>query len=132
MQIEWRDEWLVGEDRIDGDHRELQSIINRIYQAVEQRESRAAVTQLLRALLARSAEHFSYEECLMAGSGYPKAESHRSQHAMLINIGNILTQNIDLTNNEIVLGTIGFFGDWLITDIENNDAAFGRFLAARH
>ncbi|MEI6559809.1 MAG: hemerythrin family protein [Rhodospirillaceae bacterium] len=131
MLIEWREAWLLGEDRIDAEHLAMVSIINALHGAVSRGEGREAVTAILRSLLERTQEHFAYEESLMAATGYPGADIHHEQHHMLLGLVAILVQNRELVDDEIVLGTIGFFDDWFISHVETDDAAFGRYLAGR-
>ena len=131
MLIEWREEWLLGEERIDAEHLEAVSIINALHGAVGRGESREALTALLRALLARSREHFAYEEGLMAAGGYPDAAVHAEQHQRLIGILTMLLETMDITDGEVVLGTVGVFDDWFVTHVETSDAALGRFLGER-
>ncbi len=131
MLIEWREDWLLGEDRIDAEHLEMIGIINRLHGAVEHGEGREAVIAILRSLLGRTHGHFAYEESLMAATGYPGAAVHRDQHQKLLGVVNILVHNLELVDDESVLGTIGFFDDWFVIHVETDDSALGRFLLER-
>ena len=131
MLIEWREAWLLGEDRIDAEHLEMIGIINGLHGAVERGEGKEVVTAALRSLRERTREHFAYEEKLMAASEYPEAAAHGDQHQKLLGIVNILVENLELINDEIVLGTVGFFDDWFVIHVETDDAALGRFLRER-
>lgn len=128
MVIEWREEWLLGEERIDAEHLEAVSLINALHGAVGRGESREVLATLLRALLARSREHFAYEEGLMAAGGYAHAADHAEQHQRLLGILTMALETVDMADGEMVLGTVGVFDDWFITHVETSDAALGRFL----
>lgn len=131
MLIEWREAWLLGEERIDAEHLEMVGIINALHGTVGRGEGKEAVTAILRSLRERTKAHFAYEENLMAACDYPEAAAHREQHAKLLGILNILVENLELVDDEIVLGTVGFFDDWFVIHVETDDAALGRFLRGR-
>jgi len=131
MLIEWRDEWLVGEERIDADHLDMVLTINRLHGAVEDGEVNESVAVILQSLLELTKEHFSYEECLMLVTGYPGAAGHQDEHLNLFSVANIMVYNMELADEEAVLDTVGFFEDLFIDHVESEDAPFGRFLAAR-
>lgn len=131
MLIEWRDEWLVGEVRIDDDHRAMVHVINRLHGAVDQGDGKESVIEIMKTLLELTKEHFSYEECLMLLTDYPGAAGHQEVHMNLFSVVNIMAYNMEPSDEEIVLDTIAFFEDWFIDHVETEDAPFGRFLTAR-
>ena len=131
MLIDWQDKWLTGEERIDTDHHDMVLTINNIHEAVEQGESKADILTILKALVKLTYEHFSYEECLMMITDYPRSDAHMDEHQNLHSIANILVYNIEVSNKEVVLDTIDFFEDWFIDHVENMDAELGRFLKDR-
>ena len=131
MLIEWQERWVLGEDRIDAEHLAMFGLINTLLEAVGRGADREEASDILRALVDHTRVHFAYEEGLMAATGYPAATHHREQHQKLLGIITLLAQNMELVNSEITLGAMGFFDDWFIIHVENDDSALGRFLAAR-
>ncbi len=128
MKLEWDNNWNIGEERIDADHRALYVSMIEIHKIIENSAERHDVASALQKLRNSAKEHFAYEEGLMRRHSYPSLNKHKIQHSMLINMLSLVIDNIELTNEEIVLGVIEFFGGWLVEDIENNDAALGIYL----
>lgn len=71
--LAWKDEYSIGDDLADEQHRKLIETINQI-------ESDVPLDQILRTLSRYAEEHFSHEERLMAESGFPDLAQHRLQH----------------------------------------------------
>ncbi len=131
MLIDWQEKWLTGDERIDLDHKDMVLTINNIHDAVEKGDSKENVLTILRSLVKLTYEHFSFEECLMTVTEYPRSDAHMDEHQNLHSIANILAYNIEVSDKEIVLDTIDFFEDWFIDHVENMDAELGRFLKDR-
>ena len=131
MLIEWQEQWLLGEDRIDAEHLALIGLINTLLEAAGRGAGREEITTILRSLINHTRAHFAYEEGLMAATGYPAAAAHREQHERLLGIVTLLAENMELVDGEITLGAMSFFDDWFIIQVEHDDSALGRFLAAR-
>ena len=132
MLIDWKEEWITGEARIDTDHRDMVQTINDIHQAVESGESRDSVLTILKFLVKLTYQHFSYEECLMIVTDYPDIDVHMDEHLNLHSIANILAYNIEVSNEAIMTDTINFFEDWFVEHLENMDAKLGDFLKGRN
>ncbi len=131
MKLEWDSNWDIGEEQIDADHRALYVTMVEIHKLIEKSAGVELVTSAIKNLLNSANAHFSYEEGLMRRISYPALNKHEQQHDMLINMLSLLIDNIELSNEEIVLGVIDFFGGWLVADFESNDAALGVFLKKR-
>lgn len=97
-RLVWREEWCLGIEALDTDHRELVRLLNLLLesqgQALEDSEGHQAdggqrpvepgQEADLAALIAHLREHFRREEELMAAIAYAGLEDHRSEHAMQI------------------------------------------------
>jgi hemerythrin len=80
MAIEWDEKYRIGNDAIDGEHRELFGIANRFLKATGIEETHAAALELR----LYTKEHFRHEEVLMREVGYPLTATHLRLHADLI------------------------------------------------
>ena len=126
MLIEWTDEWLVGEERIDSEHRETVWLINRLYTAAECSENIYTLTKIMISLVEITKEHFSYEERLMFAMHYPTASEHRRQHQYLLSTINVLGDTISENNTD--LGSINALNSWFVLHTTIEDASLGKFL----
>jgi len=69
----WKDEYSVGNDLLDEQHKQL-------IEAVNELNSGAALGEVLAALRQYGDEHFRTEEGMLEASNYPDLERHRSYH----------------------------------------------------
>jgi len=77
--IEWKDEYSVGVEAIDKDHKTLITLVNR-YLTESERKPAVLVHRLFRDLENYTNYHFHREEGLMAKCGYDGLEEHKRRH----------------------------------------------------
>ena len=80
---EWTDEFSVGIEEIDGEHKQLLALLNELNDAVEAGERREALGKVLDGLIHYVVFHFTHEEALFLRTNYPGYERHRRQHQAL-------------------------------------------------
>ncbi|TNE58486.1 MAG: hemerythrin-like metal-binding protein [Alphaproteobacteria bacterium] len=86
--LEWKDEYRIGIEAIDHEHRELIDLINRALTAMAtdapspQREE--AVREHLGEIHAQTSAHFALEEQEMVQSNYPGFADHKADHEALL------------------------------------------------
>jgi len=83
-QIEWRDEFSLGNDAVDEEHRQLIVQINQLYDQLAMPMDVLAIESLLAELQADISAHFALEELLMEQSGFKELEAHRQDHQLLL------------------------------------------------
>lgn len=78
----WTESMNIGIPVIDGQHRLLMELINRLYLSVVRRESQTATSQILDELIDYTRVHFTLEEQLLEEVGYEATdlEQHRQVH----------------------------------------------------
>ncbi len=69
----WRDEFSVGNEKLDSQHRHLVELINEL-------KGDTDLGIVLAGLRAYASEHFREEEAQMEAAGYPELERHRYYH----------------------------------------------------
>lgn len=74
------DEYLLGDELIDGQHRKMFAMLV----AMQRLESTAEIRGLMMKLYMLVREHFFDEEALMAERGYPLREEHAREHARVL------------------------------------------------
>lgn len=130
--IEWSDSLSVGDPRIDGEHRELVALFQRLADL-----SRRGDAQYLRAtldeLVFRVGEHFDREEGIMRRHGYPGYAEHKQGHGALLQQVNRFMDLMDTEGAALPPEAIlDFVGTWLIGHILHDDKPLGAWLAVRH
>jgi len=83
-QIEWKDEFSLGNDAVDEEHKQLIGQINQLYGQFAMPMDALTIESLLAELQADISAHFALEELLMEQSGFAEFEAHRRDHERLL------------------------------------------------
>jgi hemerythrin len=82
--LDWKDEYSVGIDAVDHDHKELISLINRLYEQLETPDAGLTVPAFFGDLLKEIGAHFALEEKFMRDHSYARLETHKADHERLL------------------------------------------------
>lgn len=83
-QIDWKDEFSLGNPAVDDEHKQLITQINQLYDQISLPMDVLAIESLLAELQADISAHFALEELLMEQSGFAEYEAHRRDHERLL------------------------------------------------
>lgn len=126
--IEWKDEYSVGLDSIDQQHKKLLALINQLQTAVDYSTGEEFEREALDELVDYTKTHFSYEEGLMEQNGYPGFEPHRAKHKEMIReVEEVLAEYEEDHDLAMEHGS-KFLKNWLINHINGTDKEYSRFL----
>ena len=80
-QFEWREEYDIGVETIDQEHRRLFKIINKLFRfKEEEKDSQWACQEGIKYFKGHAVKHFADEEAYMCSIGYEGLEEHRRIH----------------------------------------------------
>ncbi len=129
----WRDSLLVGNDKIDTQHKKLVLAIDDLMEACTKGQGRARVGETLHFVVEYTKEHFRDEEQLQAKHGYPTAAAHKQLHTLFINNITKLEAEYKATGPSIALTAQinKVLIDWLIKHITIEDKKVGEFLKGK-
>ena len=82
--IKWRDEFSVGVEAVDHEHREMIGLINDLDGAMGNDADHAQVVRSLGEIYARIAAHFALEEKVMRDARYAGLAPHKQDHEFLL------------------------------------------------
>ncbi len=82
--IHWRDEFSLGVEAVDVEHREMIELINTLDTLMQQGASQDAVVDTLGEIYARIAAHFALEEKIMRAANYEQLPAHKMDHERLL------------------------------------------------
>jgi len=82
--ITWMDEYALGIEEVDEDHRALIKLINDLHAALDAGSGDEDVVRFLTEVHARVAAHFAAEERIMRRSGYIEYDAHKGDHSRLL------------------------------------------------
>jgi hemerythrin-like metal-binding protein/PAS domain S-box-containing protein len=127
VRVQWGPRFEVGIDVIDGQHRHLLELINRLQDALSAGSELEQLVESLRQLVRYTEHHFATEERLMDEVG-ATAERHRGEHRHLLEGLMRFTVKLDTTS---VSESSHFLQDWLFRHIDEVDRPFGALLRSR-
>jgi len=126
-RVQWSARYEVGIDVIDGQHRHLLELINRLQQELDAGNDLEPLVESLRELVRYTEHHFATEERLMDEVG-ASAERHRGEHQRLLESLMRFTAKLD---SDTVSESSHFLQDWLFRHIDEVDRPFGALLRSR-
>lgn len=125
----WSDEYTVGVEEIDEQHKELVRLLNALHLAIHERHGSEASRQILNELAEYTRVHFAVEESLMRVSNYPDFAVHKKIHTTLIQQVTELQAKLDSGTAKISFELLHFLKHWLTHHILESDKAFGQHFA---
>lgn len=82
--ITWKDEFSLGIESVDFEHREMIELINDLDASMGQDASHASVVDSLGEIYARISAHFALEEKIMRDANYDAYAAHKQDHEKLL------------------------------------------------
>jgi len=118
----------VGVLEIDAQHAALIGLVNRLHQAMTQREGRETLDAIIVALVEHTQQHFAYEEQLMTQHQYPNYAEHKADHDRLMQ--HIMNLSEQFRSGDLLLSfaVMVDLKAWATIHIEKSDGPLGIFL----
>jgi len=118
----WKDEFSIGIDDIDIQHRTFLGYLNECYDAVTIEKQTDISQELIDKLKTYAKEHFSFEEDIMQISGFPESEKHQAMHRYFENQILQLESSPDTTGSTgNAQGVLTMLRDWFLNHILEED-----------
>ncbi|MBL8416404.1 MAG: hemerythrin family protein [Propionivibrio sp.] len=127
--LSWSDQYLIGNNVIDTEHKELFRLINDFHTHWLEAQDRRDIARVLNQLITYAQMHFQHEEKIMEAAGYPKLAEHQEIHEALIDSIFQLHHSYSEGNLHLEINTMKFVRNWLIEHILKNDYLFRDFLS---
>jgi hemerythrin len=128
--VTWKQDYSVGVDEIDRQHRHLIDIINEFHNGVigggAQRP--ASFLKAIHQCVNYVKEHFSAEEQLMLDREYPEYKRHKEEHVHFIQLLMEDVAKFEGGDNFVPGRFAGFLVDWLLNHIALQDKRIGLFM----
>jgi hemerythrin-like metal-binding protein len=129
--ITWKDEYSVGIDSIDQQHKKLVNLINHLTTAVDYSTGEEYEREALAELVDYTKTHFTYEEGLMEDNGYPDFEPHRKQHRAMIDEVDAILAEYEKDQEQAMRRACDYLKDWLVKHINGTDKQYSSFLIGK-
>lgn len=122
---EFTDEYLIGVELIDSEHKELFNIVdqaNQLVKSYDETSSRDKILDILDQLKEYTKEHFADEEEYMESVGYDGLDAQKRAHdAFIQKLETIDLSEIDHNPKESLQELLEFLLGWLVNHILNAD-----------
>lgn len=82
--IDWRDEFEIGIESVDHEHKELIELINALHANLAGDTSIESVSVFLGEIFSRISAHFALEEKVMRDLRYDEIDAHKEDHETLL------------------------------------------------
>jgi len=126
--VTWQDNYALGMNEIDEQHKMLFDIMNRLWAAIVRNADSAAVAGILEDLERYTVLHFTEEETFMRSIDYPNFDEHVTYHRKFVQ--KIVEEKALAQKGERVsLDLLHFLRDWLVNHILIEDK---RYVAQFH
>ena len=126
--VEWKQEYSVGIDSIDQQHRKLLNLINQLQTAITHSTGEEFEREALDELVDYTKTHFSYEEGLMEENDYPDFKPHKEQHKKMVEEVERVLAQYQLDQETAMQNAVDFLKGWLINHINGTDKQYSEFL----
>lgn len=130
MAIEWSDNYSIGVEAIDSQHKELFFHFDNLLKACNEGRGNKEVFRLFKFLDDYVIRHFGDEEKLQLECGYPDYQNHKLEHEKFKHQLKDLENSFTLESNGVylVIATNKVMVEWLIDHISKRDKDIARFL----
>jgi len=125
--IDWQERYAVGVAVIDGQHREMLELVNRLLQGLRDGRERADLVETLRELVRATEHNVATEERLMQEHGLSPLH-HADAHTRLLEAIRRFDLRLDRAGAR---GSASWLREWLLGHIDEDDRPFAEQLRAR-
>jgi len=129
--ITWKDEYSVGLDSIDQQHKKLINLINQLTTAVDYSTGEEFEREALSEVVEYTKTHFAYEEGLMEDNGYPDFVAHKAQHKVMLAEVEAVLAEYEEDHDAAMQHALNFLKEWLIIHINGTDKEYSSFLIGK-
>ena len=129
VRVEWDDRLTMGVGNLDGAHRELMDLYNRIVWACEHDTTVSNLRERIRTFLMYARWHFGEEEEHMRRNRYPSYVDHKADHKRLLeDAGDFVESFGGALSREDGPAIASYFEFWLTRHLAGSDAQLRDFL----
>ena len=131
--MDWNESFSVKIKEIDNQHSLLIDRINDVYRSIMLEKGDTVIKKTLDNLVDYTKTHFSWEENMFVGKGYPDSEAHIARHKVLIQKVKDLCDQFISSGGDMTVGNelLRFLKDWLTKHIRGVDQQYSDFMNSK-
>lgn len=129
--LQWKDQYSVGVEAVDHEHKELIALINTLYDELSAKREETSVSAFFGDLFTGISAHFALEERFMREHRYDQLAQHKADHERLLDeIRDIMD---DFEDHELAGAALGARLDaWFSRHFETHDSRLHKALGSHH
>lgn len=112
-RIAWRDDYGVGIEVIDEQHKTFINLLNQAYELFHQSPDLYRISELVSKIIIHAGEHFVTEEKYFDEFKYEFADEHRAEHRKLLDQADEFRERLRVEGVPVVVDLVTFLEDWL-------------------
>ncbi len=124
MYFEWKDEYALGIQEIDAQHKTFVGILNSLYEASLKPDSATEIADIVQQLIGYAGYHFATEEKYFDLFQYEGAEEHKAIHHNLTKRVLELKDEFAQKGQETIPALLDFVEDWLVNHLNTYDKKY--------
>jgi hemerythrin len=126
--INWSDQFSVGVNKFDFQHKNLIKQINDLHMAMSMGNGKSSLGTILNNLADYTVKHFADEEREMQRTNYPNYMAHKREHDRLIEKVQDLQERMASGKVLLTMEVMNFLKDWLMNHIAKVDKQYSEHL----
>lgn len=126
--IAWKDEFSVGVESVDQEHREMIELINGLDNAMAEDADCTTVVSTLGEIYAKISAHFALEERIMRDADYGEFASHKEDHEQLLDSLLTIIDSVDDNGRYDRSELSSSLDHWFTDHFRTHDANLHRWL----
>jgi hemerythrin-like metal-binding protein len=126
--LQWKDQYSVGIEAIDHEHRELIDLINKLYDELTTGNEKLSVAAFFGDLFKGISAHFALEERFMRERGYDQLAQHKADHERLLDEIRDIMDDFDGREQTDSSELAGRLDAWFSRHFEIHDARLHKIL----
>ncbi len=127
--IEWKEEFSIGNNEIDSQHKRLISLLNELLEAENLHVRSNVISKALYKLIDYANEHFSMEEKFMIEIDFPRLQEHKKEHYYFKKMATQFCMETVDRQKDVPHEIITFLAEWTVSHVMYSDQEIKRFLA---
>lgn len=122
--ITWKDEYSVGVELIDNQHKKIFEAINELYASMKKKESQKYLEKILEKLHDYATYHFATEEGYFKKFGYEEGEKHTKEHQYYVEKVEDFQKSYEKGDVTLSFDMIDFLEDWILKHVTVTDKKY--------
>lgn len=126
----WSDDYSIGIEAIDEQHKGFFEAAHRLYDRILNCEGEMIAEESVAFLRDYANQHFHTEETFMAEHGYPRLEQHKRLHTEFLEVLDMLVDDLKVfgPSQHLADRALDISQEWLIRHIVDEDTQYAQYI----